>query len=219
MYFAFFRYSIENAAHDLSILINKLHLDKYHLLGHSFGGIVAYEFLKENLSLPPKCLSIILSNTPCNMKTSLKESARLKEEMREEMFQESRETDDQISDKSISERLRKRNECRTDTVPSPLACAIENRGTMFSGPEAVSDYIAVPSPDEHELPPALLIKGEHDFINEECIKGWRNIFSCDDKRRMNIREELMENCSHYCHLENGPRFGTLVNNHCFIHDY
>ena len=163
------------------------------------------------------------------MQTSLEECARLKEEMKEEMSIEDHDYDDASLDKDIRDRLRKVHECRTEKMPGPLVNAIQSRGTLFSGPEAVSEYVALPLPqchsscqntEVHSTPPVLLIRGEHDFVTEECIKGWRKIFApIGDQRGIKYREEIMHNCSHYCHLEDGQRFGGLVKNHCFINDY
>lgn len=208
-------YSIENAVHDLEALVDALHLEKFHLLGHSFGGIVAYEFTKTT-DPSDKCLSLILDSTPSSMKTSLEECSRLEEEVKSELTLENREP--QEAARLVKDNLRKRCECRLEEMPDDLISAIESRGTTF-GPESVSDYIANPS--SHSLPPVLLIRGEYDFITEECIKGWRDIFTQDSNSKggMAYREEEMSNCSHYQHLEDAKSFGELIKSHCFINDY
>lgn len=205
-------YSIENAVNDLNELIESLHLNKFHLMGHSFGGIVAYEYAKADLG-HGKCLSLILDSTPSNMKTSLEECSRLEEEVRSELTLENIEP----QEAAIKDQLRKRVECRLEEMPDPLVTAIESRGTTF-GPESVSDYIACPS--HHTLPPVLLIRGQYDFITEKCIEGWRQIFGQDSNTKgVAYREEEMKNCAHYCHLEDAAHFGELIKNHCFVNDY
>lgn len=111
----------------------------------------------------------------------------------------------------------------------PLVTAINSRGYTF-GPDAVRNYIALPptyllhstSPRAVNaatklLPPVLLIRGEHDFVTEECTRGWRKIFTADTT--LGYREEVLTNCSHYCHLENPLGFGELIKDQCFINDY
>ena len=229
------RYSIQNSVKDLDTLISSLGLTKYHLLGHSFGGIVAYENIKTELarsfSESISCLSIILANAPCNMKISLEECCRLENEITNELTQDiSRSPEESPQTKSIKELLRKRHECRTKVTPEPLVSAIEHRGkTSWSGPEAVRDYVAQPcshSPScssaqsRNTIPNCLLIRGEFDFITEKCIMGWREIFDRGFKSKgQGYREEIMKNCSHYCHLEKEQAFAELVNSHLFINDY
>ena len=209
--FILFRYSIENSVNDLEELIRSLQLKEFHLLGHSFGGIIAYEFLKTNDLGCTKCLSLTLDSTPANMQTSLNECSRLECEIKSELMLEIK--DAQVAMNLVQDRLRKRNECRTEVLPHALATAIKSRGTTF-GPEAVSDYVAHP-PSKLSLPPVLLIRGEYDFITEPCIQGWRDIFTSAHT----YREEEMMNCAHYCHLEDAQRFGDLIKSHCFINDY
>lgn len=207
------RYSIENSVNDLEELINSLQLKEFHLLGHSFGGIIAYEYLKSNdlRSGCSKCLSLILDSTPANMKTSLNECSRLECEIKSELMLEI--NDAQVAMNMVQDRLRKRNECRTEVLPHALATAIQSRGTTF-GPESVADYVAYP-PSKLSMPPVLLIRGQFDFITEKCIAEWREIFASAQA----YREEEMMNCAHYCHLEDAQRFGDLIKSHCFINDY
>jgi len=213
-------YSIENAVHDLEELVHTLQLDKFHLLGHSFGGIVAYEYAKADGLHPHigKCLSLILDSTPSNMKTSLEECSRLEKEIKSELILEDK--DSEITSKLVQEQLRKRRECRLEEMPDSLLSAIKCRGTTF-GPEAVSNYVAHP-PSIHSLPPVLMIRGQYDFITEKCIEGWREIFNQDSSNSrgtVTYREEEMRDCAHYCHLEDAQSFGELIKSHCFINDY
>ncbi|KAL7529066.1 hypothetical protein ACHAXR_002779 [Thalassiosira sp. AJA248-18] len=211
-------YSIENAVNDLKELLRFLQLDTFHLMGHSFGGIVAYEYAKAHdlHSDSNKCLSLILDSTPSNMKTSLEECSRLEEEVKSELILND-DQEPQEAARLVQDRLRKRCECRLEEMPDSLVTSIETRGTTF-GPESVSDYIAYPS--SHSLPPVLLIRGQYDFITEKCIEGWREIFNQDSNTKgISYREEEMSNCAHYCHLEDAQSFGNLIKSHCFINDY
>jgi pimeloyl-ACP methyl ester carboxylesterase len=206
-------YSIENAVEDLKLLTHSLRLNKFHMLGHSFGGIVAYEYAKDCLeSGCNNCLSLILDSTPSNMKTSLEECTRLEEEIKCGLELDGMDSEE--ASRIVNDRLRKRSECRLEEVPASLTAAIESRGTIF-GPDEVSDYVACPPP-ENALPPTLLIRGQYDFITEKCIDGWRDIFNVEGA---SYREEEMSNCAHYCHLEDAQSFGDLIKSHCFINDY
>lgn len=214
---------------DLHGLVSSLGINKFHMLGHSFGGVVAYEYAKS--SLPNQnCLSLTLSNTPANMTLSHEQSGRLVHSIKEECMLESNSTanTDAPVSRIAHDRFRKRHECRTENVPEPLVTAIQSRGVTF-GPEDVRDYVAFPPAHLHSsspqsvkelnalMPSVLLIRGEHDFVTEECIKGWRKIFTREVAS--GYREEVLNDCAHYCHLEAPLEFCDLVKNHCFINDY
>ena len=57
-------YSIDKFVTDLTQLLEELAIDNFHLYGQSFGGILAFEYLKRER--PDNCLSVILSSTPTN---------------------------------------------------------------------------------------------------------------------------------------------------------
>ena len=218
-----------NAVNDLKELIRSLGISKFHILGHSFGGVLAYEYSKSTLNDiepdKPTCLSLTLSNTPSNMAMSHAESSRIVKLIHEECMLDSGRAKDIPISRIINDKFQKRHECRTEHFPEPLVAAIQGRGVVF-GPEDVRDYIAVPpavsSPRsinqvDIPMPPVLLIRGEYDFVTEECIKGWRKIFTSNVTR--GYREEVLKDCSHYCHLENSLEFCDLIKTHCFINDY
>lgn len=57
-------YSIELFSEDLSELMNKLEIDKAHIIGHSLGGMIAQQFA---LNFPNRILSLVLTSTLCNI--------------------------------------------------------------------------------------------------------------------------------------------------------
>ncbi|KAI2492803.1 alpha/beta hydrolase [Fragilaria crotonensis] len=70
-------YSIDMALDDLEALLKKLGIRRFHLYGQSFGGILAYEYLKRRTQqsqlnaakdTDPICLSCVLSSTPTSVK-------------------------------------------------------------------------------------------------------------------------------------------------------
>jgi len=72
------QYSIKDSVEDLKLLLKKLGIRRFHLYGQSYGGILAYEYMKSvansgNSSTSsssdnnPECLSAILSSAPSNV--------------------------------------------------------------------------------------------------------------------------------------------------------
>lgn len=209
-------YSIENAVQDLQDLVRSLQLEKFHLLGHSFGGILAYEYVAAGQG-SGDCLSLTLHSTPSNMRISLEECARLEEEVKDELQFENTEAEEAM--RAIQQELRRRCECRLDRLPEPLVSALEGRGTRF-GPAEVADYVARPPPRGAALPPVLVVRGQYDFVTAKCVGGWREIFVPDATARgPAYREEVLRDAAHYGHLEDACAFGDLIGGHCFVHDY
>lgn len=190
-------YSIEYAMQDLRDLVRALQLDKFHLLGHSFGGVVAYEYVAAGRG-SGDCLSLALYSTAADFRTSRAECARLEAEVRGELA------------------LGFTSSCGNS---DPLRAALAGRGTAW-GPEDVADYVARPPPGGTALPPALAVRGQHDFVTAACLGGWRDIFSQGGAAKGTAyREEVLSGCAHYGHLEDPCAFGDLIGGHCFVHDY
>ena len=77
-------YSIQSSLDDLELLIKKLNLRRFHLYGQSFGGILAFEYIKriaeryatgddanntnDDDEEAPECLSVISSSSPFDVK-------------------------------------------------------------------------------------------------------------------------------------------------------
>ena len=88
-------YSIEDSVRDLKALLKHLGVRRFHLYGQSYGGILAFEYLKcvamassSSTALADddnecKCLSAILSSAPTNIAELEKDFLRLYEELTE----------------------------------------------------------------------------------------------------------------------------------------
>lgn len=223
-------YSISQSVDDLETFVDSMNLSRFHLLGHSYGGVLAYEYIKriceriaerspetktstedssfsKHADKKMKCLSVILSNSSTSMKLSDTEWDRLVQELMDQ--------DDDT--KTINERFRKQNQCRTSQMPSALESAIRHAGKIWVGTDVVSDYVATPlssTAAQTLLPPTLLIRGEYDFVTELCTAGWKDLF----RDGSGFREVLMSECAHYCHFEDGDRYGSVIEEFCSSQD-
>jgi proline iminopeptidase len=202
-------YSIEHAVNDLETLLQQLGIECFHLYGHSFGGIIAFEYLKrvteretssEHKGEKSQCLSVILSSSPSSIPIVDRDSKNLLNKLLEE-------DDDQST---LACRFHKKHKCRSDTLPLPLADAYANKGKIWCSTSDIADYVAEPLIDESAcsaLPPALILRGEHDFVSETCMEGWFSALNHD-----NITTKTLGNCSHHALLEDGSIYGALMNN-------
>ena len=191
-------YSIEQAIDDLELVLKKLSIRRFHIYGQSYGGILAFEYLKRCAERGPTnsndeegCLSVILSSSPTNVRQVEEEAQRLVE---------------QLSTNNSPELFRETHQCGTVEMPQPLADAYVAAGTVWRGTTAIQNYSAqAPSEDATTMPSVLVLRGEHDFVTEACCKDWKERFNS-----RSMRERTLKDCSQHGLLENGPIYGEMV---------
>jgi len=201
-------YSIEKSIDDLELLLKKLNLRRFHLYGQSFGGILAFEYLKRIAERKKnddeyKCLSVILSSSPPNVEQVEQTANKLIEKLLEE-------DDDQ---NTLAERFRENNQCRIKEKPQPLVNAYDHAGTIWRGTDVIKEWKAEnPNDDASRMPSALILRGEYDFVDEECCQGWKDVFN-----HKFVRYKVLNDCSHHGLLENGSIYGDIVDS--FFSEY
>jgi proline iminopeptidase len=184
-----------------------------HFIRQSFGGIVAYEFLKKFYGLYPSngqtacCLSVILSSTPTSIALVEQESKRL---LHETLIQ-SQNQEHHL--KQQGELFHALHVCRTKEIPKPLLSAREHAGSLWRGTTAIANYVAISPKALDSLPPALVLRGEFDFVTEKCVMGWKLIWPTG-----RIKFVLLENCAHHGLLEQETLYGQVVGSFCCEHD-
>jgi proline iminopeptidase len=206
-------YSIENAVDDLELLIRKVGLRKFHLLGHSFGGILGYEFLKrvaerseENPSF--EVLSFTLASTPTSVPLVESEVQNLLASLMTEQ-------ENSADESTVEERFQQSHICRTPERPQALTDAYNYAGTVWRGTQAIADYVATPPSDSAAaLPPAMVLRGEHDFVTQACIQDWKGKLWNHNR----MREKVVAGCAHHGVLENGFVYGDIIDSYCTEYD-
>jgi pimeloyl-ACP methyl ester carboxylesterase len=193
-------YSIELALDDLEALLKKLGIRRFHLYGQSFGGILAFEYMKRQAERNDKdaadegCLSAVLSSTPINVKQVEMEAGRLISEL------------NLSEDDDVAEAFRLAHQCRTPEKSQPLVDAYAHAGTVWRGTMAIPDYEAQPpSEDAARMPSTMVMRGEYDFVTEACVEGWKDVFN-----HKFVRLKTVSGCSHHGLLENGALYGDMV---------
>jgi len=201
------QYSTNYSVNDLKILLKKLGVRRFHLYGQSYGGILAYEYMKsiatskEENNDDVKCLSAILSGAPSNVPQIEKDFVKLVEDLTH--------GNDDISEEEVNELFRVTHQCRLEEMPKILAEAYENAGTVWRGTEAIADYIAKPPPeDASRMPSTLVMRGENDFVSDEQILAWKDNFNTPF-----VRYKTLEGCSHHAMLEKGEMYGEIVDSY------
>ncbi|KAL7523003.1 hypothetical protein ACHAWX_007740 [Stephanocyclus meneghinianus] len=203
-------YSIDDSVNDLKQLIRHLGIRRFHLYGHSYGGILAFEYMKnvarENEKNGVECLSAILSSAPSDIPQLEKEFVRLTDKLIPAVGA--------LSGEELTELFRINHQCRLDSMPEDLAFAYANAGTVWSGTKAIADYVARPPPeDAARMPSALITRGEFDFVSEDSVLGWKRAFN-----HMFLRFKTLEGCSHHGLYENGPLYGETIDSYITEYD-
>jgi L-proline amide hydrolase len=190
-------YSIDGSVDDLVALLDEVKFDKFHLYGQSYGGILAFEYLKK--AQPTNCLSVTLSSAPSSIPRMHAEWDRLLEYISE--------TTPQFL---VEEAFRRVHVCRTTVPPKILQQSYENASTVWDGVDMIPDY-EISVSKKIESPPALATRGEYDFVTEECLSAWQECFS-------NIETDELFDCSHHGLLEKPLVYGEMLNAFLAKHD-
>jgi len=183
-------FSIDNFVADLRKLLNHLNITYFHLLGHSFGGILAFEYLREQKDV--RCLSLILSSTPTDTNVVKTESTRLRNALK-------------CEDERNNNRFFETHECRVVPTPLILQDAFQQAG-KYREMSTIPTYCACDDKKivvHHNLPPCLILRGQHDFVTDLCVNTWSDIFP-------KSQHVVLTDCSHYAMLENEQLFGDVV---------
>jgi len=59
----------------------------------------------------------------------------------------------------------------------------------------------------------LIMRGEHDFVSEDCIEPWKSVFNTKF-----LRYKTMKGCSHHGLFEDGATYGELIDSFCAEYD-
>jgi pimeloyl-ACP methyl ester carboxylesterase len=231
-------------------LIAHLKLNQFHLYGHSFGGIVAYEYIKElnelQLHTPPlsptainttpsepELLSVTLCSVPSNVREieveckSLVASLKSTSNQRCESFDSYSSGDVSLEENSSStyhDVFQNAFVCRSNdgTIPQPLQVAYSKKGEAWEGHEAIIDYVAQPlfnvGPcSKITRSPALLLRGEHDFISEKYgIDTWKQLLLLNYHK--SVETQTFSGCAHYSMLENPGLHSITLNSFLRSHE-
>lgn len=212
-------WTIQRFVDELGIVRKALRLDKIHLWGQSWGGILAIEYA---LTQPQGMVSLTLASTASSMPTWIAEANRLRAELPPEIqntllrHEEAGTTDDPEYQKAMMA-FYERHVIRIVPMPPQVARAFDNMGQQvyytMNGPSEFHVIGVIKDWDRtsrlHEIKvPALITSGLYDestpFINETMhreIAGSEWV--------------LFEHSSHMAHVEEMERYMHVMRD--FLH--
>ena len=123
-------WSVELFLDELATVRQSLGLDRIHLFGHSWGGMLAMEYA---LTQPDGILSLILASSPANIPLWITETKRLREELPPEVQQTllQHEENGTTDDSAYSETMMfyyHRHVCRLSPWPEFVRRGLEKKG-------------------------------------------------------------------------------------------
>jgi proline iminopeptidase len=194
---------------DFSIMMDQLACADFYLLGHSFGGLIAYEYVKRQLKVGGStclCRGVILVSTPVSLEASRINSKRLMREIEDEF-----DASDDMQ--AVKQAFHQRHECRVTPTPLPLQTAVMNSPMLSqqqrhqhsyqaTGDSANSDTV---TSHQRINVPLLVLRGEHDFCPEDACREWLSLFNESSSTYVTLA-----GCSHYSMLENDSMFASVV---------
>jgi proline iminopeptidase len=201
-------FSIPTMIQHLHMLVTKQWgLSKFHLLGHSFGGILAYEYLLQATTGGGGggggCQSLILASAPTSAALIQEESKRLYREVNDLGADEKEQDEDGATRQLYSETFRQTHECRLEQTPLAMIDALAQAGpTCWRGVQAIADYQAT---EKLGHIPTLILRGEYDFCTRMCMDGWKDLI-----QNPAPQTKTLTDCSHYGMLEDEHQYGKAI---------
>lgn len=195
---------VSRFADELATVRRELGLDQVHILGQSWGGMLAIEYA---LRQPEGLVSLILANTLSSMPMWIAEANRLREELPPEvnatlLRHEEAGTTDDLAYQDAMNVFYARHVCRVIPMPEFVQRAFDKTGFVYNymnGPSefhvigVIKDWDRTDRLSEIHVP-TLIISGRYDestpLINEVLHRGI-----------VGSEWVLLENSSHLAHVE------------------
>jgi L-proline amide hydrolase len=185
------------------------HLDitaRYHLLGQSWGGMLAAEHAVRQ---PPGLCSLVIANSPASMELWTREANRLRADLPPEvqaalMRHEEAGTTDSDGYTAAQRVFYNRHVCRVPWPPELQAsfASLDDDPTVYhtmNGPSefhvigTIKDWSIIDRLDRIRAP-TLLISGRHDEATPVVVQPFAD-------RIRDVRWRIFENSSHLPHIE------------------
>ncbi len=174
---------IERFVEEVAAVRRALHLERMHLLGHSWGGWLAIEYM---LGMPSGVVSLILAGTSASLRQVAEETARLKATLPQEVL-DTLQRYEAVGDYHNPEyehammEFYTRFVCRLDPWPEPLMRSLNN---LMSNPVP---YETIQGPNEFTITgnlkdwdrtarlgeirvPTLITCGRYDELGPPCAE-------------------------------------------------
>lgn len=171
-------YGVENAVAELADVLGRVRAitghQKLHLLGQSWGGMLAFEGVLDGAVGP--IASLTLSNSPADVGLVEAEAMRLMSELPAPHGDAVRAGPEEAGAEAFQaavDAFMATHNCRADPKPEHVAAAYEKGATVWRGSGAIAGWTARDPgaawpTDLH----TLIVTGSFDFVTPACVQPW-----------------------------------------------
>ncbi len=209
-------YSAELFVEEVATVRRELGLERVHLLGQSWGGMLAMQYAADR---PPGLASISVADSPADMKQWVSEANRLRSELPPEVAavlteHEAAGTTASAAYESAVEVFYRKHVCRLNPWPDPFArtaAALAADGLVYNIMNGPSEFHVVGKLKTWSLlerlsqvdVPTLLLSGAYDEATPAIVQSIQD-------RIPHAEWILFEHSSHTPHLEEPAAFNAAV---------
>ena len=213
---------IDRFVDEVTAVRDALGLDRIHLLGHSWGGWLAIEYM---LGAPSGVVSLTLASTSASIPQFVYEAGKLISELPREMAETMRrlEAEGDFENPEFEAGMMefyKRHLCRLDPWPDPIMRSLENLDgnivyetmngpTEFTVIGNMKDWNRIEKLSEI-VAPTLITCGRYDELTPACSRTLRQGI-------MNSRMHVFERSAHMAHLEETESYLQILSE--FLRDF
>ena len=213
---------IDRFVDEVTAVRDALGLDRIHLLGHSWGGWLAIEYM---LGAPSGVISLTLASTSASIPQFVYEAGKLISELPREMAETMRrlEAEGDFENPEFEAGMMefyKRHLCRLDPWPDPIMRSLENLDgnivyetmngpTEFTVIGNMKDWNRIEKLSEI-VAPTLITCGRYDELTPACSRTLHQGI-------MNSRMHVFERSAHMAHLEETESYLQILSE--FLRDF
>jgi len=206
---------IERFVAEVDTVRHALRLEKIHLLGQSWGGWLAIEYM---LSRPQGVVSLILASTSASLPQFVAETTRLKTELPLEIYQtlQRYETAGDYHHPDYEAAVLefyKRHVCRLDPWPEPLLRTVANLNgnAVYETMNGPNEFIVIGNLKNWDRTdrlgeitvPTLITVGRYDELTPACAETLHRGIP-------NSRMVIFEESAHLAHLEEADTYLQVI---------
>ena len=209
-------FTVELFVDEVGVVRRELGLDRIHLFGNSWGGMLAMEYA---LTQPDGLASLVLASAPASIPQWVAETGRLRRELPADVQEaldrhEAAGTTDSQEYADACRVFYKRHVCRLDEWPDYVLRSfdfLERHGLVYRTMNGPSEFHVTGTLREWDVTarlgeirvPTLVVSGEHDeatpAINRTVTEGIPG-----------ARSVILPGCSHMAHVEDPEPYVRLL---------
>ncbi len=207
-------WTIERFTDEVKAVTDHFGLKKIHMMGRSWGGILAIEY---TLKYPEHLKTLILGNTSADGEIMQRGFERFKMNLGNQTYQmmskrEANGTKDNPEYKAAITLLMRRHLCRLEEWPVELTNSVSNAGkkamdlifgeNLFHCTGAIRSYSRLSELHNIKVP-TLIMTGEHDYVSIDCAIAMK-------AKIQQAELHVLKGCSHAPYYEDPEQYHAVL---------